>query len=114
MNLFYLGANVDTICSANSDLVQILGVVKSILTVIQIAVPILLIVMGSIDLMKAVMAGKDDEIKKAQTTFVKRAIAAVIVFFIPLFVNIIMGLVVVQNDSAGNPVKYQDCWKNAK
>lgn len=108
-----MNQTVQSICSANSELVQILGVVKTALTIIQIAIPILLIVMGSIDLMKAVMAGKEDEIKKGQNTFVKRAIAAVIVFFIPLIVSLVMGLITVDTTSSGDPVKYQDCWKNA-
>lgn len=57
-------------------------VVSTIVTVIKIVVPILLIVFGMLDLGKAVMASKEDEIKKGQQTFIKRIIAAVIVFFI--------------------------------
>ena len=115
MNLTYVGATtIGTICESSSELVQILGVVRSVLTIIQIAIPILLIIMGSIDLMKAVMAGKEDEIKKAQGTFVKRAIAAVIVFFIPLIVNLVMGLITIDTTDSGDPVKYQDCWRNAR
>ena len=68
----------------------IMDVVDKIITIIQIIVPILLIIFGSIDLAKAVMAGKEDEIKKSQMTFVKRAIAAVIVFFVPFVVRILM------------------------
>jgi len=101
------------ICGANSELVQILGIVRTALTIIQIAVPILLIIMGSLDLMKAVMAGKEDEIKKGQNTFVKRAIAAVIVFFIPLIVGLIMGLITIDTDINGQPVSYKTCWDNA-
>ena len=104
---------VQSICDANGELVQILGVVRTALTIIQIAIPILLIIMGSLDLMKAVMAGKEDEIKKGQNTFVKRAIAAVIVFFIPLIVSLVMGLITVDTTSSGNPVKYKDCWNAA-
>ena len=57
-------------------------IVSTIVTIIQIVVPILLIVFGMLDLAKAVIASKEDEIKKAQMTFVKRLIAAVIAFFI--------------------------------
>lgn len=70
-----------------------------LLNVAFIVIPILLIVMGTIDFVKAVMASKDDEIKKAQIIFVKRAIAAVIVFFIPLIVNLTMGVVLNQQKS---------------
>ncbi len=62
-------------------------------SVIQIVVPILLIVWGMLDLGKAVMAQKEDEIKKGQQTFVKRIVAAVIVFFVVVVVKLVVGLV---------------------
>ena len=68
-------------------------VVSTIVTVIKIAVPVLLIIFGMLDLGKAVVAAKEDEIKKGQQTFVKRAIAAVIVFFVIQIVQIIMRFV---------------------
>lgn len=64
-----------------------------IVKVIQVAVPILLIVWGMLDLGKAVMAQKEDEIKKGQQTFVKRLIAAAIVFFIVSITTLLVGLV---------------------
>jgi len=111
MDLMLIGVNnVSAICSGNDDFISIMNVVKSVLTIIQIAVPILLIIMGSLDLMKAVMAGKEDEIKKAQGTFVKRAIAAVIVFFIPLIVSLVIGLIPVGGaDGEGNRTTINDC-----
>lgn len=87
----YKGGEYMDICSG--DALVIFNVVGNILTIIKIAVPILLIIMGSLDLMKAVMAGKEDEIKKSQGTFVKRAIAAVLVFFIPTIVGLIMSVI---------------------
>lgn len=67
--------------------------VSSIITVIKIAVPILLIIFGMLDLSKAVIAAKEDEIKKGQQTFIKRAIAAIIVFFVIQVVQIIVRFV---------------------
>ena len=71
-----------------------------LITIVKIAVPILLIVMGSIDFMKAVMAGKEDEIKKTQSTFIKRTIAALIVFFVPTILSIL--LTVLEHDEVKN------------
>lgn len=68
-------------------------VVSTAVTIIKIVVPILLIVFGMLDLAKAVIASKEDEIKKAQMTFVKRLIAAVIVFFIVSLVQIVIRFV---------------------
>ncbi len=61
--------------------------------VIKIVVPILLVIFGMLDLGKAVMAQKEDEIKKGQQTLVKRVIAAVIVFFVISIVQLIIGFV---------------------
>lgn len=63
-----------------------------IVKLIQFAVPILLIIWGMLDLGKAVMAQKEDEIKKGQNTFIKRLIAAIIVFFIVSIVKLVIGL----------------------
>lgn len=68
-------------------------VVSTIVLLIKIAVPILLIIFGMLDLGKAVVANKEDEIKKGQQTFIKRAIAAVIVFFVIQIVQIIIRFV---------------------
>lgn len=69
------------------------NIVSTIILIIQIGVPIILIVMGMIDLGKAVMAQKDDEIKKGQQTFIKRLIAGVIVFFIIAVVKLVLSLI---------------------
>ncbi len=64
--------------------------ISMIILLIKIVVPILLIVFGMLDLAKAVMAQKEDEIKKGQQTFIKRLIAAVVVFFIITIVQIVI------------------------
>ena len=45
-----------------------------------------------LDLGKAVMAQKEDEIKKGQQTFFKRLIAAAIVFFVFIIVKLLINL----------------------
>ena len=65
-------------------------IISTIIMIIKIAVPILLIIFGMLDLGKAVIASKEDEIKKGQQTFIKRTIAAVIVFFVIQIVQIIV------------------------
>ena len=56
-------------------------------------VPVILVLFGMIDLMKAVIAGKEDEIKKNQMTFVKRLIAAALVFFVFVIVKLLVSFV---------------------
>lgn len=77
-------------CKNTANVWQIVGYV---LLVFKIVIPILLIVFGMMDLGKAVIASKDDEIKKATTHLAYRAAAAVIIFFIPTLVGMVLGLV---------------------
>lgn len=74
-------------------------VVSTIVKVIQIAVPVLLVVMGSIDLMKGVMAGKEDEVKKGQQMFIKRLISGVLVFFVFVIVELIVSFAAGSKDN---------------
>lgn len=87
-----------------------------VLPIIQIGIPIALILMGSIDLGKAVLASDDKEIKGAISKLVKRAIAAIAIFFIATLVTLIMGWIgesdsqktgeTIKNSSTG----WADCW----
>lgn len=72
---------------------KIPNTVHTIILILQIVVPILLVVFGMLDLVKGVMAQKEDEIKKGQQTFIKRLIAAAIVFFVIAIVKLLMSLV---------------------
>lgn len=74
---------------ACTDLAPIIGLVKIILTILQIGVPILLLIFGTIDLGKAVMAGDEKEIKSATSTLLKRAVAAVAVFLLFTVITIL-------------------------
>ena len=49
---------------------------------IQIIVPLLLIIFGMIELAKAITAQKEDEIKKAQSGLLKKAVVAIVVFLV--------------------------------
>lgn len=84
--------NKEAIFGSKSDPNSISYLVNEILQYPRYIVPALVIVFTSIDLFKAVIAGKEDEMKKAQSTAIKRVIVAVIVFLVPMIVNIIMYL----------------------
>ena len=76
-----------------AELAPILKIVVIVVLAIKIAVPIILIVVGMIDLAKAVTEKSEDDIKKAQNKLVKRAIAAAIVFLVASLVGIVMKLI---------------------
>lgn len=92
---------------ACTDLEPVINFLKAILSIIQWGVPILLIVMGSIDLGKAVLASDDKEIKGATSKLIKRAIAAVAIFFIPMLVNMLVGMV---GDAGAKEGSFVKCW----
>lgn len=71
----------------------IVRLLNTIYTVIKIAVPLILILMGMIDLGKAVISQKEDDIKKQQGVFVKRLIAAALVFFVFAIVQLLVNIV---------------------
>ena len=49
---------------ADTTMLQVMGIVRFIMRVICIIVPIVMIVLGTIDLFKAVTAGKEEDIKR--------------------------------------------------
>ena len=75
---------------------EITSILRSVVTLIQIGVPIILVIMGMIDLGKAVTSQKEDEIKKAQSLLIKR-----LVFLIVAIVKFVLGIV---GDSAGEAI----------
>lgn len=79
-----------SVCTSLAPVWQVIGWV---LWVFKIVIPILIIVFGMLDLGKAVVASKDDEIKKAIKSLAMRAVAGIVIFFIPSLVGAIFGLV---------------------
>ena len=83
-----------------------------VIPLIQLGIPIILIVLGMIDLGKAVMASKEDEIKSAQKMLIKRAIYAVAIFFVVWIVQIVFGIIVDTQDpeTGKQATSWITCW----
>lgn len=73
-----------TFCADSAGIWGLLGWVVFIL---KIVIPLILIVLGMIDLGKAVVESDDKAINTAVNTLLHRFIAAVVVFFVPTIVN---------------------------
>lgn len=97
--------DADVSCGEGSTLVNVIAIVRLVMNIICIAVPIIMILMGTIDLFKAVTAGKDEDIKKKQKALITRIIAGVLVFLVPTIVSVIMNLIGVSS--------WRTCWNNA-
>lgn len=98
--------DTDVDCQSGSTLVNVIAIVRLVMNIICVAVPIIMILMGTIDLFKAVTAGKDDDIKKKQKALITRIIAGVLVFLVPTIVSVLMNLIGVS--------KWRTCWNSAK
>lgn len=77
-------------CASISKLLRLVGIV---VFGIKVVVPIILIIVGMLDLTKAVTEKNEENIKKAQQALVKKAIAAVCVFLVVTIVGVLMRIV---------------------
>ena len=72
---------------------RLFGFLGYVLNFIQIAVPIILILWGTFDLVKAMTSQEQDNIKKSQNILIKRLIAGLVVFFVPMIVTFLINMV---------------------
>ena len=89
-------------------------VIHLIIVAIQVVVPILLIIWGMIDFAKAIIGQDEDKIKAGQKLFMKRLIAAVLVFLIVTIVQLLINVAssVAEGDASGTDVN--NVWNCAK
>ena len=93
----------------------IVGIIKKgFMPLVQIAIPIILIVYGVIDLGKSVIASDEKEIKAAQSRLIKRCIYAAAIFLVVFFVTIVMNLVAAAKDDTNSidTTSWQKCWNS--
>ena len=107
--MYFLAQNI---CEMSS-LDPIWNIVGFIVKAIWIGVPILLIIFGMIDLGKAVIASKEDEVKKAWKAFGRRFLVAVAVFAVVWAVGAVFSLVADLGGEAMNgynEANWKACW----
>ena len=110
MNLF----QIMELCTEEMSVV--VSAVKTIFTLIQIAIPGVLIVLGTIDMFKAMASGDEKKTKEAQRTFIRRLIYAVVAFLIPFIIRLVFNFVAnnigVKEGAAGSKAyrEFFTCW----
>lgn len=87
----------------DAALLILLSSVKKIMTLIQILAPILLILSASISIFQLM---SNPERKNGTKGILNKVLAAVIIFFIPMFMNATMGLI-------GESSTFSSCWNVA-
>ena len=93
-----------------NEYAPIWNVVGIIIKVIWIGVPILLIVLGSIDLGRAVISSKEDEVKKAKKALLNRFLYAVLVFCVVWIVTLVMGAISKIGINDTDTTSWSTCW----
>ncbi len=81
---------VNLFCTGLKSTFKIVG---EIVRLVKIIVPIVLIVIGIMDLFKAITGGKDDNLKKSLISLMTRVIAGVIIFFVPAIIEFVFSLI---------------------
>ena len=89
-------------CSEQAE-INIMSIIGYVVWGIKVAVPIILIIVGMVELGSAVAKKGEDEVKKAQKSLVSKAAMAVVIFLIPTIVSLLMGVL-----SADD---WKQCWK---
>lgn len=108
----YLLAGID-VCS-DASLQPLWTLIGTIINVIWIGIPIILIILGSIDLGKAVVSSKEDEVKKAKKSFINRLLYAVAVFCVVWLVTFIFDQVAKLGLDDADTSSWKNCWQQIR
>lgn len=102
------------VCGGLLPIVQIIR--KGIFPIIWIGIPIILILLGTIDLGKAVISSDEKEVKAAQSRLIKRCIYAVLVFFVATLVTVLMDIIAkgTTDEDGQDTTSWASCWNAAK
>ncbi len=71
---------------------KVTPIIKWIVDLIQISIPVIIVIMTSIDFTSVVLNGEDKSLKAATTKFVKRLIIGAVIIFLPMLVTFIIDL----------------------
>lgn len=95
---------VNALASSNTDLGEkkIMYIAGIVLMAIRIVVPIVLIVIASFDLIRAMAEKNESEMKKVITGIIPKVISAIIIFLLPTLVALLLRLMHQENVWNGN------------
>ena len=104
-NLTVLSAAINGCDCGGADILRIIKFIFILLDALLFIIPMGLIVIVIVDLAKSVIAGKEDEMKKAQGTLIKRVIYAIAIFLVITIVTFVTGLI--------GSKDWRECWNRA-
>ncbi len=83
----------DAVLGCVDDESSLAWLLQKILNYIKILGPTMAISMGTIDFVKVIIISDEENMKKTQTKFIKRIVAAMLLFFIPTIVELLLNIV---------------------
>ncbi len=95
--------SIASFCASAGGILQFVGWA---LTIVKVAIPLLIVIFGMFDLGKSVVASKPEEIKDGAKKLLWRAIAGVVIFFIPSIVMWLFGTIAEYSANEGD---FQNC-----
>ena len=96
--------SISNICN-NEYLKPFIRIVSTVINLIKIGVPIILIILGMLDMVKAVLTQKEEKIKEGQKNLMSRLITGAVVFFIVAIVQLLAGIIKKATGDSG----FMDC-----
>ncbi len=90
-------------------ILRIIYFVKLLIKIVFMVIPVILVIMLTMDFVKNVTASDEKKIKNNTTLFIKRIIYALLLFFVPSIVSLVMNLL----PSNLKGVDYKACYQNA-
>lgn len=99
--------NFESNCSGLDPIIRV--VKEGLFPIIQIAIPIILIVLCTLDLGRAVIGSDDKENKKLLKRIVRRLVYALVLFFLITVINLIFSMVgsITENETL---IRWSNCW----
>lgn len=94
---------MNSFCAETAGIWKVVGYV---IYIIRIAIPVIIVLLGTLDLGKAVIAGEDKKIKEAQKSFLTRLVYGIAVFFVFQIVYVIFNMLGLDLNSGAPRV----CW----
>lgn len=81
---------------------------NAVYDLLKIATPVIIIITGMLDILKAATAQKEDDMKKAQKKFLNRLLAGAVVFLVFVIIEFVINLV--SPDGATNAMNCVECF----
>jgi len=104
--------NLDVVKCGNVELPALVpDIIRTIVNIIKIATPIVLIIMGMLDFTMAIISSDEKKIGEGKNKFIRRLIAAGVLFFVITIVQFLVG-VIAPEEANGGILDCIDCMVN--